>query len=599
MKEKIRARLPALTASVGVATIVLVFYKTVLLAETEALTELSLGHFVADGVAALLLSLGVLVHERVRAALLYGAIVLYVLSIHTVIAIGGFVDLVALSYLDGLGDMVDNARAALRWPLLISAPLVMVISWWAQQRLRRRLAAVRTEVLAAAVGTYTLMTIGLAATPLPNRGELIHRNPLGYLLASIAFHLGERLAPPVADGPFSPISPFASPPPEPLRAADQAATDPPFNVVVLLLESTGVESLGADSERAMPSFWRLARHGVYFENAYANLPMSMKSIFALHAGQDPAANWVGIAEARPRIPVRCLPAFFADAGYRTALLHGGHFSFYRKDLFLADRGYDILHDANNLPNREGYPHTSWGIDDRAIFDFGREWIRASPEPFLLTLIPILPHSPYVPPTAGTVGAADERTWYLRSISYIDSLIGELSEDLDRQGRLADTIIVAVGDHGEAFGQHEGNVVHSRELFEENVRVPLLITNPRLFPGSQRNATLAKLGDVLPTLLDLVGLDATNFGGDGMSLLRPVPNRMVFFYTAMGGEKLGLRDGDFKFILRRGAGERSELYNLRQDPAERRNLAATEVERVAFYRRQVKRWMLHSREVIAR
>lgn len=590
-------RLPHFVASLVVASAVLFFYKTTLLLETETIGYASVKHFVSDGLTAVLLSVAVLIGERLRAALLYGAVILYVVSIHTVVAFGGFVDVVALSYIDGLPDMGDNIHLALRWYLLLSAPLVMFISWWGQHRLRAALARVRRWVLWTAGGAFIASVLLLSATPLPLRGELEHQNPIGYLLSSVAFHLGERLEEPSGDAAFSPLSPYPSP--APVAPVITRVGHAPLNVVVVLLESTGAVTLGRDTRRAMPHFWRLAERGVYFENAYANLPNSMKSIFALHTGQDPAADWSDITETRPRIPLACLPAFFKTAGYRTALLHGGHFSFYRKDLFLADRGYDLLYDGHNLPNRDAYENTSWGIDDRAIFDFARGWLRQDQLPFLLTLIPVLPHSPYVPPKGrlSLVEVTDQRTWYLTSIEYIDGLLGELIDDLDQQGRLDDTLFLVVGDHGEAFGQHPGNIVHSKEIYEENIRVPMLIATPRLFATAQRSRTITKLGDVLPTLLDLAGIDAAGYGGDGVSLLRPQSKRMVFFYTGLGTEKIGLRDGDFKYIYRRGP-DRSELYDLNADPGEQLNIAPAHIARIAFYKRQVRLWKSHTRRLTA-
>src|SRR5262249_52824637 len=148
-------------------------------------------------------------------------------------------------------------------------------------------------------------------------------------------------------------------------------------------------------------------------------------------------------------------------------------------------------------------------------------------------------------------------------------------DLERRGLLAQSLVVVAADHGESFGEH-GETGHGLQLYEDVVRVPLIIQAPGLRP--QRMSALASLVDVMPTVLELVGSPVPNT--DGASLVPALAgrhgrtDRPVYFesmYPArMGRSPLrAVRDDRFKLI----DAPRPELYDLVRDPRETRNLAS--------------------------
>src|SRR5690606_28799196 len=132
-----------------------------------------------------------------------------------------------------------------------------------------------------------------------------------------------------------------------------------------------------------------------------------------------------------------------------------------------------------------------------------------------------------------------------------------------------TMIVVFGDHGEAFGQHDGNYGHSLFVYDENVRVPLVISVPGVTMEATEARQVASLIDVAPTVLDLVGLSRPE-SHRGRTLLAG-EHLMAGFFTDYAVGWAGLRDRCWKYILEVDTG-RSELYDVCRDPDETLDLA---------------------------
>src|SRR6266571_1574819 len=103
------------------------------------------------------------------------------------------------------------------------------------------------------------------------------------------------------------------------------------------------------------------------------------------------------------------------------------------------------------------------------------------------------------------GDSDEQR-YLNALKYGDRALGELRSGLRDRGLDGNTLYVVFGDHGEAFGQHDGNFGHTFFVYDENVHVPYVIAAPGLIEDKIRIPSAASLIDTAPTILDLLGLD---------------------------------------------------------------------------------------------
>ena len=152
----------------------------------------------------------------------------------------------------------------------------------------------------------------------------------------------------------------------------------------------------------------------------------------------------------------------------------------------------------------------------------------------------------------------------------------------------------MGDHGEAFGQHDGNYGHTFQIFEENIHVPLLIAAPGLIPNQIRSRQVVSLIDTTPGVLDLVGIP-TSGRHQGRSLLDPSA-RLAFFFADYSLGLLGLRDGDRKLIYEVDSNH-SQLFDLIRDPGESLDLSAKQNGLTRWYVDNLRSWIAAQRALL--
>jgi len=355
--------------------------------------------------------------------------------------------------------------------------------------------------------------------------------------------------------------------------------------VLVSLESTAAQYLklyGA-REDAMPNLSRLADSAIVFDNAYAVYPESIKGLFSMLCSTYPAFDRA--ADSYARMPCESIASILSRHGYRTALFHSGRFAYLGMEAVVRNRGYEVLADAGDIG---GNHESSFGVDDRATVTRILQWIDRRPagDPFFVTYLPIAGHHPYEVPDRGPFPAADEFGRYRNALAYADATFGRLVDALRVRGLEQNTIWVVVGDHGEAFGQHDGNFGHTFQLYEENVHVPMLIAAPGLIQHEIRDRRVVSLIDAAPTLLDLIGVHAAD-SYQGRSALSAEP-QMALFLADYSLGLLGLRDGPWKYIYELESG-RSRLFDLDRDPQEAQDLAVDQADNVRRYAQRVRQW----------
>jgi arylsulfatase A-like enzyme len=191
----------------------------------------------------------------------------------------------------------------------------------------------------------------------------------------------------------------------------------------------------------------------------------------------------------------------------------------------------------------------------------------------------------------------------------DDQVKALWDRLQEEGWGEDMILVLASDHGDEFFEH-GGTSHGYSLYDEMVRVPLLIYAPGLLPGGARVTTPVRNLDIYPTLCELLGLEVPAglvgeslvplVTGSGAGGERPVfsEHREDPVLRRMGqgsGEMVGLRAGRWKLILNRTLPQLTErppveLYDLDADPAEASNVADRHPEVVERLRGEVEGFM---------
>ena len=356
------------------------------------------------------------------------------------------------------------------------------------------------------------------------------------------------------------------------------------NMIMISLESAGAQYLGlyGATSDPMPTLTRLAQSSVTFENACAVYPESIKGLFSVLCSRYPAFDTHTRDYARVRTPA--VAEIARRNGYRTALFHSGRFMYLGMRDIINDRGFEVLEDAGHIG---GSHESSFGVDEPATVARILHWIDSlqADERFFAIYLPIAGHHPYeVPGETATTGATEQHR-YLDALRYADAALGQLLDGLKDRGAYSNTLFVIYGDHGEAFGQHEANFGHTFFLYEENVRVPLIIAAPGLIQSSMRARHVASLVDLAPTIADLVGLIAPS-QWQGTSLLN-TESRAALFFTDYSLPLVGIRDGPWKAVYEFNG--RGRLFHIENDPGERKDLAAQYPELIAAYGERAHRW----------
>jgi arylsulfatase A-like enzyme len=181
--------------------------------------------------------------------------------------------------------------------------------------------------------------------------------------------------------------------------------------------------------------------------------------------------------------------------------------------------------------------------------------------------------------------------YDSEIAFTDAHVGRLLDELERLGLRESTLLVVTGDHGEEFTDH-GWLGHTRHLYEETVRVPLIVSNPRDSTLPEKCVPPVELIDVMPTLLDMLALEWDESQIDGRSLLDSegeglnvdgVARTEVYFkdlLSTAGPTRSGEPRPDLRAIriaerkcIFDANDDRYEYYDLASDPKETMDLAA--------------------------
>jgi hypothetical protein len=366
------------------------------------------------------------------------------------------------------------------------------------------------------------------------------------------------------------------------------------NVVLIVLESTAAQYLklgGADRD-AMPNLTALASGGLMFDNAYAVYPESIKGLFATLCSRDPAYDTP--PELYADAPCASLAATLEHAGYRTALFHSGRFAYLGMESVIDHRGFDLLEDAGAIG---GHVNSSFGVDEPAAVERMLAWIDGlgPQQPFFLTYLPVAGHHPYATAATGPFAVRTEADQYQNALHEGDAALGRFLTGLRDRRLDSNTLFVIFGDHGEAFGQHQGNFGHTLFIYEENIHVPYVIVMPNGTTGTRVRRAVSTV-DTAPTILELLGLPAEPLH-QGVSMLEPEP-RMALFYTDYSLGWLGLRDGCWKYLFEIGS-KRSRLFDVCADPGEMLDRASSHADRVAAYRDRLERWSVTRRDALTR
>jgi arylsulfatase A-like enzyme len=422
-------------------------------------------------------------------------------------------------------------------------------------------------------------------------------------------------------------------------AAPAPPADAP-NVVLVSIDTLRADAVGAygTAGARTPALDRLAAGGVTFERAISPAPWTLPAVASILTGLYPRHHAAGaIANGRdpvgrtPLAPgVDTLADAFAQRGYQTHAIVTNPYLLNRSGLSAGFETYDNLTFLSEamLSTRDNAAQWLFGglaarlaPGDRgiAVSDAAVRWLdhRARTRPVVVWRHYLDPHGPYGgPPDArrksfrgelkwgstgrdghdlaqvspdparlrsGEIRLADDekramRALYDDEVSRVDAQVGRVLDALARLDLAENTLVVCVSDHGEEFWEH-GGVEHGHTLYDELLHVVFVVRWPGHVPAGARVPALASTVDVVPTVAELVGLDAPA-PTDGVSLVsamhgRPVAGRAIISENLLfAEERVALTTDDAKLI--RWPNGKTEAYDLRRDPSERRDLAGVDV-----------------------
>lgn len=320
-------------------------------------------------------------------------------------------------------------------------------------------------------------------------------------------------------------------------AASGSAQD--MNVVVIFQESTYNKflSLFDGTNDTEPLLSKYKDRMELFPNFYSSFAGSINARFASFTGLYPVADFN--AFTTHHVPVKSLFEVLHENGYSNSLFYSSYFDYTGFRDFLKGRDIEEMYDADTMPS----PRTntvSWGLREDETLHAMKEQIKkyaAAKQKFCLTYVPAAPHNPFdgIPErfrkrTPGTYG--DFTPSYLNELDFMDWIVTSVVDQLKDSGLLDKTLVVITGDHGEMLGANGGPIGHGWAFTPELGNVPLVVMNPKR-PGYRVNDTLGSQVDMLPTLLDLLGIPLPAdqlYQGTSLYSANADPDRTIYLNT---------------------------------------------------------------------
>ncbi len=383
-------------------------------------------------------------------------------------------------------------------------------------------------------------------------------------------------------------------------------------VVVYLVDTLRADHTGVYgcSRNTTPELDAFAGDAVVFESAIAHASWTKPSVASILTSRLPAQH--GAVQLRDPLDASQLTlagrldtrGFATGAAIANSVIYGAEAAF--------DRGFDVfagLHGDDDT--RSKLVGADVVVDQALAFIRSRRGM-----PTFLYVHTMDPHVPYAPPApfdrmfephpTEAHPARDPRTdfrepldrermiaQYDGDIAFGDREFGRFLRELRALGLYDDALVVFLADHGEEFLDH-GGWLHGRSLFDELIRIPLVVKFPGRRGAGTRVARQVQGIDVVPTVLEAMGVPlASELAGRPLQRAfeageaeRPALAEI----SHRGYVAHGVRTGDEKFVRRFSPDDDELLFDLRRDPGEKRNIAAAHPDRVRLRKAQVEAGM---------
>ncbi len=379
---------------------------------------------------------------------------------------------------------------------------------------------------------------------------------------------------------------------------------PKLNVVLISIDTLRPDRLGCygHTRNTSPSIDAFAKRSALFLNAVSQAPSTLPSHASLLTSLNPSAHGATFSTRHPLSEDwPTLAEVLLKEGYRAgAFVAPGQMS----RVFGLDQGFEVYDDQGGGVQ---------AISKRAI-----AWLDSvRTEPFFLFLHCLDVHAPYFAPSKFTrpflvgdqselpdtisiallelinrgeiqITEADRQhilNMYDAGINFTDHFIGRVLQNLDTLGLSQSTVVVLLSDHGEEFAEHGAVGMHSHTVYDEVLRVPLIMSIPGVTRPGQTVPEMVRLIDVVPTLLDVLDVEAPPtvrgrsllpFLGEGV-LPGEEPSIGEMEPSPTGkGRVVSVRTRRYKLVYD-GPQDSHRLYDLLRDPLETTDVSGSSPE----------------------
>jgi arylsulfatase A-like enzyme/Flp pilus assembly protein TadD len=347
------------------------------------------------------------------------------------------------------------------------------------------------------------------------------------------------------------------------------------DVLLVTIDTLRADHIGAYGykQAETPTIDGLARSGLLFEHAYSQVPLTLASHTSLLTGTYPFHNGVQDFTGNPLSPnIRSVAQALEAHGYDTAAIVS---SYVLDRSWGLDRGfklyYDVFKGSSFLENDPGLVERKAGDSvDEAL-----KWLRRPrTKPFFLWLHLYDPHSGYSPPEPFRARFADAP--YDGEIAYADHELRRVTAYLKQRALYDRTLIIFASDHGESLGEH-GEKEHGLFVYHSTLHVPLVV-KPPLASGFKPHPVSdpVPIMGIAPTILAVLKLhdpieqqfETENLLATRSSGAAPVYSESFYSFSSFGWSPVRtVNNRSYQFI----EAPKPELYDLRNDPEEKRNL----------------------------
>ena len=412
----------------------------------------------------------------------------------------------------------------------------------------------------------------------------------------------------------------------------------PRNVVFILTDDQRYDAFGfkrGQSFLKTPNLDALASAGVYLPNAFVTTALCSPSRASILTGMYAHRHRVVDNDSALPNDLVFFPEYLQRAGYETAFIGkwhmGGHIDHPQPGFnhWVSFKGQGSYLPSKDGFNVDGKPVPQKGYITDELTDYALEWLngRTGKRPFMLYLSHKAVHAEFIPaerhrgryqnetfvspktidpanvagaplwvqnqrnswhgvefPYHSTLDISEYYKRYAETLLAVDEGLGRLMDLLKAKGWLDSTLIIFMGDNGFSFGEH--GLIDKRTAYEESMRVPMIVHCPELFrAGTVVSQVVANI-DIAPTILETAGLKAPAYM-DGRSFLslaegKPASWRDFLLYEyywewpfPQTPTMFALRGDQFKYIHYYGVWDSNELYDIKADPLETKNLVTSE------------------------